>query len=275
MDLVFSDIHADIEGLQTILKIAFSSDFQNKYGTVSRIINLGDVLERGTNPHEVLQKLSELSKSYPVISVMGNHDEAFLYKKMVSGSSYASLKAHELLTEEDLGFFKQNKDGTYGDQFVVDKENKLLIVHGGPITPEKIIQDGDDPWLYQRTWQRLSEDDAEFYSYYGYHYKAESAFLEGMTHFDDFIIFCGHQHLEAAIQQEKNQLTNLWSFRYKTEKIGSHLLRKHEFPIDKNNNYLFRVGLGGPQGYYGNGSAKPHFAILQHDPRKVVLFGLE
>ena len=46
MDLVFSDIHADIDGLESILDMASSSDFVKKYGTFSRIINLGDVLER-------------------------------------------------------------------------------------------------------------------------------------------------------------------------------------------------------------------------------------
>jgi predicted phosphodiesterase len=275
MDLVFSDIHADIEGLDTILNVTFSADFANRYGKISRIINLGDVLERGTSPKTVLQKLTELSKSYHVLSVMGNHDEAFLYKRMVSGSSYASLKAHELLSEQDLEFFKQNKDGTYGDQFLIDQRNKLLIVHGGPIDPKKIIQKGDDPWLYQRTWQRLSEEDNEFYSYYGYHYKPASAFAEGKAHFDDFVILCGHQHIEAAIKEDKNQITNIWSFQYETEKIGSHVLRKHEFLIDKNCNYLFRLGLGGPQGYYGGGSAKPHFGIIQYNPRKAVLFGFE
>jgi predicted phosphodiesterase len=275
MDLFFSDIHADIDGLQTILDIAFSEDFENKYGKVERIINLGDLLERGTNPKEVLQKMTELSKSYPMISVMGNHDEAFLYKRPVSGSSHASLEAHELLSESDLEFFAQNKDGTYGKQLVVDKKNKLLCVHGGPIDPEKIIQDGDDPWLYQRTWQRLSEEDNEFYSYYGYHYKAESAFIEGKAHFDNFIILCGHQHVEAAIKHDNDQITNLWSFQYKREKIGFHTLKIHEFPIE-GGNYLIRVGLGGPQGgYYGGGSATPHFGIIQHDPKKAILFGLE
>lgn len=275
MDLVISDIHADIEGLETILETAFSSDFQKKYGEVSRIINLGDLLERGTSPKEVLQKISNLSKSYPMISVMGNHDEGFLYKRFLSGSSYASLKAHELLSEQDLEFFKQNRDGSYGDQFAVDQKNRLLIVHGGPIDPQKIIKDGNDPWLYQRSWQRLSEGEDEFYSYYGYHYLPDSAFSEGRNHFDDFIILCGHQHIEAAIREDKDQIANIWSFEHQTEKIDSHILRKHEFPIEKNNNYLFRVGLGGPQGYYGGGFATPHFGIIQHDPRRVALFEIE
>ncbi len=275
MDLVFSDIHADIEGLETILQIALSADFQSKYGTVSRIINLGDLLERGTSPKQVLHKLKELSKSYPMISVMGNHDEGFLYKRFLSGSSYASIRAHELLGEEDTEFFKQNKDGTYGDQFVVDNKNRLLCVHGGPINPDKIVKNGDDPWLYQRTWQRLSQEGSEFYSYYGYHYGASSAFKEGETHFDNFVILCGHQHEETAIKQHKNQITNIWPFKHQTEKISNHTLRKREIPIEDDANYLIRVGLGGPQGHHSGAYAIPHFGIIRYDPKKVILFGVE
>jgi predicted phosphodiesterase len=275
LDLIFSDIHADIEGLQTILEIAFSDDFENNYGKISRIINLGDILERGTSPKEVLLKMTELSKSYPLISVMGNHDEGFLYKRFLNGSSYASLKAHDLLSEQDLEFFKQNKDGTYGDQFIIDQKNKLLLVHGGPLNPKKITKNGSDPWLYQRTWQRLSEEGNEFYSYYGYHYNPTSAFEEGKTHLDNFIILCGHQHIEAAIKQDKEQITNIWSFKHKTEKIGTRVLRKYEFPIEQNSNYLFRIGLGGPQGDYTGKATKPCFGIVQHDPKKVTLFRIE
>jgi predicted phosphodiesterase len=275
MDLVFSDIHADIEGLEVILEIVSSSEFENRYGKISRIINLGDLLERGINPKQVLQKMNELSKSYPMISVMGNHDEGFLYKKFLSGSSYASIKEHELLSSQDTEFFKQNKDGTFGDQFVIDGKKMLFCVHGGPINPTKIAKNGDDPWLYQRTWQRLSEEDFEFFSYSGYHYKAESAFNEAKTELNNFIILCGHQHMEAAIKQDKSKITNIWPFRYEIEKVSQHILKKRQIPIEKNCNYLIRVGLGGPQGYYGGGFAKPHFGIIPDDQKNMLLFELE
>jgi predicted phosphodiesterase len=272
VDLIFSDIHADINGLETILKVAFSADFENKYGKISRIINLGDLMERGTGPAQVLRKMSELGKSYKMISVMGNHDEGFLYKKEISGSSDASLMAHQALSAQDLEFFKLNKDGTYGDQFIVDKKSKLFCVHGGPINPDKITKDGEDPWLYQRTWQRLSDHDSEFYSYFGYHYKPSSAFREGREHFDNFVILCGHQHVEAAIKQEGDKITNIWSFDHHLERLSSYSLKKREFLIEKTANYLFRMGLGGPQGHHTGGFARPHFAVIQDEPRKIIMF---
>ena len=275
MDLVFSDIHADIDGLETILKIASSLEFEEKYGKVSRIINLGDLLERGTHPRAVLQKMHDLAQNYPLISIMGNHDEGVLYKKSISGSSDSSMKAHGLLSERDFEFFHQNNDGTFGEQQVIDAKNRLLCVHGGPINPQKITRKGDDPWLCQKTWQRLSEENNEFYSYYGYHYKASSAFKEGKSNFDNFIILCGHQHVEAAIRQTENEITNIWPFQAAREKIESFVMQKREFDIAKNSNYLFRVGLGGPQGHHSGGFARPHFGIIQHDAKKVILFGLE
>ena len=93
MDLIISDIHADILAFNSILDLVSSKEFEKKYGQISRIINLGDVLERGTNPKKVLQKFMDLSKNYPIISVMGNHDEAFLYNRKVTGNSWESIAA--------------------------------------------------------------------------------------------------------------------------------------------------------------------------------------
>jgi len=275
MDLVISDIHADISALNTIINLVTSTHFRKKYGEISRILNLGDVLERGTNPKQVLAKIMELSKNYPVISVIGNHDEAFLYGRQVSGSSLESISAHHSLTEEDLGFFKKNKDNTFGDQEFLDKKNGLVCVHGGPLDPKKITPKdaGPEAWLYQKSWQRLSEENYEFFSFYGYQYIASSAFTEARTRVEDPLILCGHQHIEAAVQQNKKGIREIHSkVKLQTEKIGNLTLEKREILIEADSSYLVRVGLGGPEGYYGTGSATPHFGVIQYNPKKVVLF---
>jgi predicted MPP superfamily phosphohydrolase len=277
MDLVFSDIHADVDALDIILEIAASKDFIKKYGSFDRIINLGDLLERGNNPREVLAKLSHLKKNYSIVSVMGNHDEAFLYKRPVSGSSVESWSAHQALKENDLEFFVQNKDNTFGQQQFIDAKNNLVCVHGGPLDPKKITPKNaydDETWLYQKTWQRLSEEDYEFFSYSGYNYKASSAFGEAKNHADNFVILCGHQHKEAVLVQNE-QIHDVFSqLEVKHEKASDFTLEKREIEIEKSNNYLIRLGLGGPSGYYGVGSAQPHFGIVQYDPKKVTLFSV-
>lgn len=274
MDLVFSDIHADINALDTILNIASSKEFTKKYGTFSRIINLGDILERGTHPKEVIAKLKLLQKNYPIFSVMGNHDEAFLYDKKVSGSSFESMDSHSRLNDDDISFFGQNKDGTFGNQEFIDPKHGLFCVHGGPLDPNKIMpkKTQNESWLYQKTWQRLTEEDFEFFSYYGYHYKPSSAFAEVKNHFKNHIILCGHQHLEAAIMED-DQTHEIYSgLRPTRQKISDHTLDAREIEINPSSNYLVRLGLGGPEGYYGNGSTVPHFAIVQYNPKKVILF---
>ncbi len=275
MDLVFSDIHADINALDTILNIANMSEFKKKYGEYSRIINLGDILERGTHPSEVLKKLALLEKTYPLTSIMGNHDEAFLYKRRVSGSTLESFAAHQSLTENELGFFKQNDDETFGHQQFIDKKNSLVFVHGGTLDPQKITPPnaGQESWLYQRTWQRLSEEDFEYFNYSGYHYTASSAFNESRKNLDNFVILCGHQHLETAIEQDNESINEIYnSTKTENEKFGEFSLGKKEFEIKKTSNYLIRLGLGGPEGYYGNGFGQIHFGIIQYNPKKVILF---
>lgn len=278
MDIVFSDIHADIEALNTILNITTSSGFRKKYGDFDRIINLGDLLERGNNPKEVLKKLQEFKQNYKVLSVMGNHDEAFLYKRPVSGSSVESWSAHQALKENDLMFFEQNKDGTFGIQQYVDTKNGLICVHGGPLDPQKIIPQNvhdDEKWMYQKTWQRLSEEGFEFFSYSGYHYKASSAFGEVKNEANNFVILCGHQHTEAAWIEDKKIKDIYPELEVTTEKVSKFTLVKREIEIEKSKNYLIRLGLGGPSGYYGVGAPRPHFGIVQYNPKKVILFSLE
>jgi len=276
MDLIFSDIHADIFALDTILDLVTSTDFKKKYGEFSRIINLGDVLERGTHPKQVLERMKILSKNCTMISVMGNHDEAFLYKKQVSGSSLESISSHESLTEEDLEFFTKNNDDTFGQQEFLDKKIGLVCVHGGPLDPKKIAPKDatENMWLYQKTWQRLS-DEGEFFSHYGYHYEASSAFTESKTKVENPIILCGHQHVESALTQNKDGIKEILSkSELQTEKLSNFMVEKKEILIKSDNSYLIRLGLGGSEGYYGTGDAKPHFGIVQDNPKKIILFGI-
>ena len=277
MDLVISDIHADINALEIILKITTSREFQSKHGKFSRILNLGDVLERGTNPKQVLKKLQELSQQYKIESVMGNHDEAHLYGRKVSGSSLESLDAHFNLETNVLEFFENNKDGTFGRQEFIDTKNNMICVHGGTLDPKKITpkDTAEESWLYQKTWQRLSEEDFEFFSYSGYHYKASSAFSEVKKHLDNFVILCGHQHKEGAIEEFDGKTLNLLpKINPKKEKISDYTLEKKEIPLEDEKSYIIRVGLGGPEGYYGTGMSRPHFGIVDNNAKFVSLFSV-
>ena len=272
--MVFSDIHADIEALDTILSVASSCEFKRKYGEFSRVLNLGDVLERGTHPKEVLSRLKSLQETYPLHTVMGNHDEGFLYKRLVSTSSIESLDAHTKLTQEDLSFFRGNGDNTFGSQEFIDKKHGLFCVHGGPLDPKIITPQNasNDSWLYQRSWQWLTDEEFEFFTYAGYHYRPSSAFNEASKHVKNHIILCGHQHQEEAVMQDGEIHRIYPSLKPLKEKISGRILERKEIEIEPSHNYLIRLGIGGPAGHYVPNAESPHFALVQQEPRKVILF---
>lgn len=66
--LILSDIHANLEALDAVMKYATAIDYD-------QIIVLGDVLDYGPNPKEVLDLLVRLK---PKLVLMGNHDYAVL-----------------------------------------------------------------------------------------------------------------------------------------------------------------------------------------------------
>ena len=89
------------------------------------------------------------------------------------------------------------------------------------------------------------------------------------------MILCGHQHTEAAIIQNKKGIREIHSkVKPQSERLGNFVLEKREILIEPGSSYLIRVGLAGPEGYYGTGSATPHFGIVSYNPKKVVLFGI-
>jgi hypothetical protein len=286
--LIVSDIHADIKALNTIIEIIDDPKFKKRYGTVNKIINLGDTVDRGYYPAQVIKRLTELGKEISLVSIMGNHEESFLYDWPVSGNDQDSISAHnELMSsgngrgncqEACLDFLKNLP------QYYVNNEERILAVHGGPIDPEKIAPSnlGDyDKWLYQRTWQRISQHNYEYLDNYGYHYLPENAFLQARDFFNDcFIIFCGHQHTEIAYRNMgmKTELILEKDMKVRSEDLAGYVVQVKEFERKQNMNYLIRIGIAGPAGYYRRyGWNKTHFGLVWKEKgmQKVGLFKSE
>ena len=175
--VIFSDVHADAGAIQALASCIRSPSFSETFGPVDLLINLGDLLHRGSRPQETMEKIHTLSHEYRLISVLGNHDHAFLHGIMVSGSDAASTYRHEQLRDSPLlSIF---------DAMPMEwSEHGMLFVHGGPL-------DLGTDTLSLKCWQRLSHEPGEFFT--GFHYTAAMAFAElekrGLTH-----MCCGHQH---------------------------------------------------------------------------------
>jgi predicted phosphodiesterase len=175
--VIFSDVHADSSAIGALASSISTQAFREKFGPVDILINLGDLVHRGTRPKETLEKIHTLSHQYRLVSVIGNHDHAYLHGIVVSGSDAASSYRHEQLRDSPLlSIF----DGM-PMEWVIDR---MFFVHGGPL-------ELGDQTLRLKCWQRLSRECGDFFT--GYHYTAQMAFkaleMRGLRH-----MCCGHQH---------------------------------------------------------------------------------
>jgi predicted phosphodiesterase len=175
--VVFSDVHADSVAIRRLATCIRTSLFQKTFGKVDGLVNLGDLVHRGDRPKETLEMVQALKQEYQLVSVLGNHDHAFLNGLLVSGSDPASTYRHEQIRNSPLL-------SIFDDMPMEWSDNGMLFVHGGPL-------DLGNQTLRLKCWQRLSYDYGD--SFTGYHYTAPMAFdaltSRGLSH-----MCCGHQH---------------------------------------------------------------------------------
>ncbi|MGA7075463.1 MAG: metallophosphoesterase [Halobacteriota archaeon] len=258
--LVISDVHADIRALEAILSITADKRFARKHSKVETILNLGDTVERGYHPREVIDKLRELETTLPVISLRGNHDEALLLDYPVSGSDARSRQAHA--NADAYASFLRVLPDCY-----LDEDSRILAVHGGPIDPCTL---GDD-WLYHRSWQRISS--RSYLDASGYHYTPQEAFeYVKQIYGNGYVILCGHDHDAAAYSDRRGSLLEM--MRVERSRYAGHEVTSRWLARDPGASYLVRVGIAGPEGYHRLGLNRSHFGLIsRRDVReRIVLF---
>jgi predicted phosphodiesterase len=149
---VISDVHANFEALEAVLK-----DIKKRKG--EGILFLGDAVGYGPNPNECLEMLRDNCK----VLLAGNHDWAAIGRTDIEYfNEYAKaaiLWTREVLTEKSRKFI-----GTLSVRKKLKKEN-MLLVHSTPKEP--------DAWHYLLTlW------DAEI----NFHYFDERICILGHSH---------------------------------------------------------------------------------------------
>jgi hypothetical protein len=245
--LLISDIHADLAALEAILRTAADDAFTSRYGPVERIFNVGDLVERGYHPCEVIDRLNGLDN---LTSVVGNHDEAFVWSTAVSGSDARSAAAHE--TCRRRGGWESFFAGM--PEAYVDRAERLYVVHGGPLDPGPLCNAMAGEaliWLSSRTWQRLSRLGG-YFDMNGYHYTPEQAFDAVRDAMEPgFAIVCGHEHVEAAFAERDGRTEDiLFGLATVAFTAGGRRVEEKKIVLRDDTNYLVRLGLAGPAGYY-------------------------
>lgn len=127
MDLILSDIHANLHALRVVLRYA-------KRRAVSRFVILGDLVGYGAQPNQVLDRVQELK---PRIMVRGNHDRACAWIDEDANFSLPARMAatwtRERLTRDHLRFLQEIPEGPawVGDEYEV--------AHGSPMDEDAYL----------------------------------------------------------------------------------------------------------------------------------------
>lgn len=260
--LFITDIHADIKALNAILRVAYSTEFEERYGKISLVYNTGDVLERGYHPREVIERLDSIPNLKQLI---GNHEEALIRKEWLGAGDIQSCDIHrKFMDEGGLSYF---------DKFpktILDKDNGLYLGHGGIIDPWDIIPFGtpiEATWLYTETWQRPTDQHKAYYDpWTGYYYRPEMGFeaAKKKFHKDGFIIVNGHQHNEHGYSMRDGVVSNI------LEKVqGGSVqaeginLKSKAFLLDSKASYHFVVGAA-TMDDQRSGWGRCHFGLLHN-----------
>jgi len=118
--LVLSDIHANIEALDTVLAAAATTGYD-------RVIVLGDLVGYGGNPDAVVERVRSLN---PSAIVRGNHDKVASGIEDSSGfnavARRAALWTRQALSRESLQYLAELPAGP------LTIDDSVLICHGSP-----------------------------------------------------------------------------------------------------------------------------------------------
>lgn len=162
--VILSDIHANLTALCAVL-----SDISIRYQPDAFVL-LGDLVNYGMRPNEVIDKLDQLE--YPlIVNLQGNHEKALLDNDLTCFSTERGKELLKytlsILSEKSLSYIK-SKMNPDAHCCIELAGKRLLFVHG----------DMDNPF-----WGKLTADKTNDIRYGGYDY-----------------VFSGHTHLPHYIE---------------------------------------------------------------------------
>jgi diadenosine tetraphosphatase ApaH/serine/threonine PP2A family protein phosphatase len=127
--LILSDLHANLDALEAVLKAAPSSD---------RFLILGDIVGYGAEPNAVIERVRTLS---PIVLIRGNHDKVASGVELPEAFNPAALQSaawtYETLTTVNRSWLRALPSGPA----LIDET--VEICHGTP--------DDEDEYLFSAT----------------------------------------------------------------------------------------------------------------------------
>lgn len=175
---IFSDIHGNLQALETIIK-------DIKLSNIDEIISLGDTIGIGPNPRECIDLLIENN----INMVQGNH-EMYCTK-----DSYMNNKA---TTQKSIDHHKWMKEQ------IGNKEQKFI--ENCPISISKNIY--GKKILFQHFLTKIEKADYPFFSL---EILRDNKIEEIFNNLDTDYMFIGHEHIAFEIKTENKKLIDVGS----------------------------------------------------------------
>ncbi|MFP4165658.1 MAG: metallophosphoesterase [Opitutales bacterium] len=125
--IVIGDVHGCADEFEELLETL-------EFGTEDRIIQVGDLVNRGPNSHRVL----EIARTYSIESILGNHELRLLTARRKNRPKILKRYDRETidqLSEEDWQFLEKLPP------FIHMEDKDTVVVHGGFLP--------DQPWEKQ------------------------------------------------------------------------------------------------------------------------------
>ena len=133
--LILSDIHANVDALDTVLKAAPSS-------TWDRVLVLGDLVGYGAEPNAVIQRVLALD---PLATIRGNHDKAACWIENAAEFNHiaraAAMWTFEALSAEHRMYLQRLPAGP------LSIDDQVEICHGTPFDEDHYIFGLEDATL--------------------------------------------------------------------------------------------------------------------------------
>lgn len=125
--IVLSDIHANLTALRAVF-----ADMVKKGYSPDTIILLGDIVNYGMRPNEVIEELTGYAQSVSV-NLVGNHEKALLDKKLDLFSTERGKRLLEytssILTDASWNYIR-NRMNQSGFEIKFWNDKRLLFLHG-------------------------------------------------------------------------------------------------------------------------------------------------
>lgn len=162
--IILSDIHGNLSALNAIIK-----DFEAKDYRPDAIAILGDIINYGMRPNEVIERLKNLSEKYYIsVNLWGNHEKALIDGDTSNFSTERGKQVLDFtrysLTNESLDYIKGLSKEGLTESVIGGK--RIFFIHGS-IT---------DPY-----WGKLNHEIADDLQYSQYDY-----IISGHSHIPHF-----------------------------------------------------------------------------------------